>query len=63
MSSDVRRASHTHQVPHMGFPQTAPVHKARNVNIAPVGAMAVAIMEERRVLNASPMPAQTAIIT
>ena len=41
MSSAVKRASHTHQVPHIGLPQIAPVTKAIKVNIAPIGAMAI----------------------
>ena len=40
MSSAVKRASHTHQVPHIGLPQIAPVTSAIKVNIAPIGAMA-----------------------
>ncbi len=39
----------------------APVHKARKVNMAPVGAMARATIEARRALKAQPMPAQKAI--
>ena len=34
MSSDVSRASQTHHVPHVGFPQKEPVQSARNVNNA-----------------------------
>ena len=39
MSSEVRRASHTHQAPQVGFPQRAPVHKAIKVMRAPVMAI------------------------
>ena len=35
------RASHTHHVPHVGLPQSAPVQSAMNVNSAPVGASAL----------------------
>ena len=63
MSSEVRRASQTHQVPHVGLPQSDPVHRAMNVNSAPVGASAEAIMFESRVLNTSPTPDQKAITT
>src|SRR5882672_6091138 len=63
MSSEVRRASHTHQVPQVGLPHSEPVHSAMKVNSAPVGAIALAIMPESRVLNARPTPAQKAITT
>src|SRR3546814_2801355 len=62
ISSDVRRASQTHQVPHIGLPHKAPVHKERKVNMAPVGAKADAIMADRRLLYTSPIPAQKAMI-
>ena len=63
ISSEVRRASQTHQVPQVGLPQNEPVHSAMKVNSAPVGASALAIMCESRVLNARPMAAQNAITT
>ncbi|GBD42284.1 hypothetical protein HRbin39_01673 [bacterium HR39] len=40
MSTEVSRASHTHQVPHMGLPQMEPVISAMAVNTAPMGAAA-----------------------
>src|ERR1700722_17053975 len=40
INSEVKRASHTHQVPHMGFPHKEPVTKARKVDHAPKGALA-----------------------
>ena len=40
INSEVKRASHTHQVPHMGFPQSEPVTRAMTVNEAPIGAVA-----------------------
>lgn len=63
ISSEVRRASHTHQAPHIGLPHSDPVHSAMKVISAPVGASAEAIIEDSRVLNASPIPAQNAITT
>ena len=63
MSSEVRRASHTHQVPHIGLPHNAPVTKDKNANNAPVGANAEAIIPDTRVFNANPKPAQPAITT
>src|SRR5262249_895678 len=63
MSSEVSLASHTHHVPQAGLPHSDPVHSAMKVNSAPVGAIALAIMPESRVLNASPMAAQNAMTT
>ena len=39
IATDVKRASHTHQVPHIGLPQIEPVTSARKVNDAPSGAL------------------------
>src|SRR5512133_429165 len=61
INSEVRRASHTHQAPHIGLPHSAPVTSDKNANSAPVGARAEAIMPDKRVLKASPKPAQPAI--
>ena len=61
ISSEVRRASQTHQAPHIGLPQKAPVHKDRNAIKAPIGAKACAIMADRRVLKTKPNPAQAAM--
>ena len=36
--TEVSRASHTHQVPHIGLPQIEPVSSASAVNTAPMGA-------------------------
>src|SRR6185436_17315250 len=63
INSDVSRASHTHQAPQVGLPHIAPVSSARNVNIAPVGAMAWAIMNEGRAFNPNPTPAHAAMMT
>src|SRR3546814_12120782 len=48
ISSEVRRASQTNQVPHMGLPHKAPVQSERKVKMAPVGAKDVAILENGR---------------
>ena len=37
-STEVSRASHTHQVPHIGLPQSEPVTSATKVKAAPIGA-------------------------
>ena len=63
INSEVRRASQTHHVPHVGLPHSAPVHSARKVNIAPVGATAEAIIKDRRVLRINPSAAQNAMTT
>ena len=39
-STEVRRASHTQYVPHIGRPQRDPVRRHINVNAAPIGAAA-----------------------
>ena len=41
MSSEVSLASHTHQVPHIGFPHMDPVTNAKKVNNAPFLADAI----------------------
>src|SRR6185369_4004475 len=63
MSSDVSRASQTHHVPQVGFPHRAPVHKAMKVNMAPVGAIADAIIADMRVFRINPKAAQHAMTT
>src|SRR3569832_2713285 len=63
ISSVVRRASHTHHVPHMGLPHNEPDHNARKVNSAPVRASAEAIIDDSRVLNTSPAHAKIAKTT
>ena len=60
-STEVSRASQTHQVPHMGLPQKAPVHSDKKAINAPVGARAWAIMLERRALSESPIAAHPAM--
>ena len=39
--TEVRRASHTHHVPHIGLPQIEPVRSASAVKVAPIGAAAL----------------------
>ena len=38
ISVEVKRASQTHQVPQVGFPQTDPVTKTKSVKLMPIGA-------------------------
>src|SRR5215475_12450070 len=58
---EVVRASHTHQVPQAGRPQKDPVTSARPVNMAPVEARDIAIIEDILVLKAQPTAAYAAI--
>ena len=51
INSDVSRASHTHQAPHIGLPHKAPVHSDKNANSAPVGARAWLSMPAIRARN------------
>src|SRR6185436_2041744 len=60
---EVSRASQTHQTPHAGRPQREPVASEIKVNMAPVGEIAVAIIEASLALKAQPIPAYTAIST
>ena len=55
MATDVSLASHTHQVPHMGFPHIEPDIKHMRVNIAPIGAIALLIIKLKGILKDSPM--------
>ena len=61
INSEVRRASQTHQAPHIGLPQNAPVQRDKKAIHAPIGASACAIMADKRVLKIKPSPAQAAI--
>tara|TARA_B100000989_G_scaffold260122_1_gene210602 strand:+ start:253 stop:522 length:270 start_codon:yes stop_codon:yes gene_type:complete len=45
-SIEVILASHTHQVPQVGFPHIAPVTKAIILNVRPEGARLFAIVEK-----------------
>ena len=44
---EVRRASHTHQAPHIGLPQSEPVASARKQKTAPMGAAVLAATSAR----------------
>ena len=48
---DVILASHAHQVPHVGFPQIAPVTKAIRLKTNPVGAKLLQIIKKFLILN------------
>ena len=54
---EVMRASQTQYTPHAGLPHKDPVTNEMKVKIAPVGAIAVAIIEASRALKAQPTPA------
>ena len=45
----------------MGLPHSAPVHKDKKVNKAPVGARAWVIIPDKRVLKVNPKNAQNAM--
>jgi hypothetical protein len=45
MNTEVKRASHTQKVPHIGLPRNPPVTKVNNVEKAPIS---VPVPEERR---------------
>ena len=62
IATDVKRASHTHQVPHMGLPHNEPVIKQIKVKVAPIGAIAELTMKLKGVLKAKPMMLYTVII-
>ena len=56
ISSEVSRASHTHQVPQVGLPHSEPVHSAMKVNSAPVGARAERHHERQARVEDQPDP-------
>ena len=62
MSSDVRRASQTHQVPHVGLPQIAPVASASTVKEAPMGAADAATACASLMRQMRPIAAAMAIV-
>ena len=51
IATDVNLASHTHQVPHIGFPHIDPENKHNIVNTAPIGAIALLIMKLNGIKN------------
>ena len=63
MSSEVSRASQTHHVPHIGFPQREPVTRAMKVKAAPMGALALAIASATLIRQINPTVAAMAIRT
>ena len=55
IATEVKRASHTHHVPHIGFPQRDPVIKQIMVKVAPIGAIAELTIKLNGVLKAIPI--------
>jgi hypothetical protein len=55
IATDVSLASHTHQVPHIGFPQKDPVIRHIKVKVAPIGATADVIIKPKGILKARPI--------
>ena len=53
IATEVKRASHTHQVPHIGFPHKDPLIIHIKVKIAPIGATAVLKIKPKGILKAS----------
>lgn len=60
-NSDVKRASHTHHVPHIGLPQVAPITRAIKVKTAPTGAIDAAIQSATLSFHIKPINAAQAI--
>src|SRR3990172_10863824 len=63
INSEVRRASHTHHVPHMGLPHSEPVTKVKKVKEAPMTAEAEATLSATFIFQINPIAAETAITT
>ena len=59
---DVSLASHTHQVPHVGFPQIAPVIRTRNASDAPMGAILFAAQSANLIFHIRKTALEIAII-
>ena len=57
----VKRASHTHQVPHIGFPHAAPVINAIAATAAPTGAIATTASSAFRICHTIAIKAVIAI--
>ena len=62
MSTEVSLASHTHQAPHMGLPQSEPVMSVTSVKPAPIGALAFAMISARGCRQMSATALASAII-
>ena len=60
-SSEVRRASQIHQVPHIGLPHAAPLTSATRVQTAPTGARAAIARSAILICQTTPTKAATAI--
>ena len=54
IATDVNLASHTHHVPHIGFPHNDPVTKQIKVKVAPIGATAELIIKLKGILKVRP---------
>ena len=54
--------SQTHHAPHTGLPHSEPVHSAMKANMAPVGAVACAIIDTSRFPERVPTPAHSAMV-
>ena len=63
INMEVRRASQTHQVPHMGLPHSDPVSSAKKVKAAPTGEVALAARSARGCFQIKPTALATATAT
>ena len=52
IKTEVNLASHTHQAPHIGLPHNDPDIKHINVNVAPMGAIALLTIKPKGILKA-----------
>ena len=52
IATEVKRASHTHQVPHIGFPHKDPLIIQIKVKTAPIGAIAELTINPKGILKA-----------
>ena len=55
IETEVKRASQTHQVPHIGFPHIDPDIRHRRVKTAPIRAIALLITKLKGILNDNPI--------
>ena len=62
INTDVSLASQTHHVPHIGFPHSDPVTKAKKVKVAPMGAVDLAIENAIGCFQIKAEPHESAII-
>ena len=61
ISSDVRRGSQSHHVPHIGLPHRLPVSRVIAVKAAPIGAQAIASTSHSLIRQTSAMAEYSAI--